>query len=330
MGVMARDSNPDDSCTASRDCERPAEAPARSEGPHAPRARRVLWQNAVAFPYSGDPMASRPARPPFVVWLLVALVGLVGLAWAALAILLPPDRVRQIVSEQLSHSLARPVRFASASVSLWPPIRLRVAKLELAEPGGFARGTMFSTRAIDLDLDILPLLSHRVRVNDLAIESPVLHVLLRADGTTNLDGIAAPSTAGAKAPANAPMDLELREFRVRDGQLLIDDVRSDRRTAFALETKLSLATQQGGQRIATSGETHVRDLAFGPLSAARRSDLNQGLAKLDWAITHRGQFDAPTHRLALDELALALGSTKLALSGRVDDVGPHARLDLRA
>src|SRR5258708_10527541 len=130
------------------------------------------------------PLVSSPSRPPLVVILLLVAVVFVGGAWAALTILLPPARVRALVSEQLSHSLARPVRFESANVSLWPPIRLRVTKVELAEPGGFARGTMFSTRAVDLDLDILPLLARRLRVNYLAAYTTVLIILLRADRTT--------------------------------------------------------------------------------------------------------------------------------------------------
>src|SRR5262249_28648885 len=40
--------------------------------------------------------------------------------------------------------------------------------------------------------------------------------------------------------------------------------------------------------------------------------------------------DAPSRRLALEELSLELGDTRLALSGLVDDVGPRPRVDLKA
>jgi hypothetical protein len=267
-----------------------------------------------------------PLGRPLVLAPLV-LLGLVVVAWGALVVLLPPAKVKSLVESQLKTALRREARFESASVGLWPPVRLSVRKLELAEPGGFAAGTALSASAIDLDLDLLALLSRKVKVTRLAIGQPALHVVLRADGSTNLDSLGAPPPPGAPPPA---MDLEVRTFAIRDGRVLIDDLRASRRTAFSLETTTSLQAEGGGTRIATSGVTEVAGLAFGPLSAARLSDLNAGLAKLVFRLEHRGKFDAKQNRLALERLALRLGRTQLAFSGLVDDVGPHARFDLRA
>src|SRR5436190_13767766 len=96
-------------------------------------------------------------RPPLWVWLVAAPLALVALAWVALALLLPPARATQIVRDQLAKSLARDVRFERVSVSLWPPVRLAVRNFELAEPGGFGRGTACSVGAVQLDLDVLAL-----------------------------------------------------------------------------------------------------------------------------------------------------------------------------
>jgi hypothetical protein len=269
-------------------------------------------------------------RMPRWVWIAAIPVAMVLLAWLALAILLPPARATRLVQEQLSKSLARPVRFERVSVSLFPPVRLSVRRFELAEPGGFERGAALTADAIALDLDVFALLSRRVKVRRLSLESPALHLLLRADGTSNLDGIGA-ATAKPGAAAGAPaLDLDVQEFRVRGGAVLVDDMKAARRTALTLNSRMSLTAEQGGARIATSGETVIAQLAFGPLAAARLSDLNQGLAKLEWHVTHKGKFDAKANRLALEQLALELGGTQLALSGLVDDVGPRARYDLRA
>ncbi len=259
---------------------------------------------------------------------LGALVALVAIAWVVLLVLFPPAKVKALVEAQLRHALAREVRFEGASVGLFPPVRLKVTKPELAEPGGFGRGSAFSADAIDLDLDVLALLSRTVRVRRFILERPAVHLLLRADGTTNFDSLAAPAPQAASAPP--AMDLDVRTFGIRGGRVLVDDVRAGRRLALALATTTRLSAEQGGRRIATSGTTDISGVAFGPLSAARLSDLNQGLAKLEFHIEHDGKFDAETKRLALGKLALALGRTQLALSGVVDDVGPHARFDLRA
>jgi uncharacterized protein involved in outer membrane biogenesis len=275
-------------------------------------------------------MNATPSKSPLgrpLVLVPLVLVGLVVLAWVALAILLPPAKVKSLVESQLHSALRREARFDGASVGLWPPVRLSVRKLELAEPGGFAEGSAFSAAAIDLDLDVFALLTRRVSVRRLTVERPAIHVVLRPDGTTNLDSLGAPPKPGAPPPA---MDLDVRAFAIRGGRVLIDDLRAGRRTAFALETTTSLLAEHGGERIATSGVTELSELAFGPLTATKAADLNAGLAKLVFHVEHRGKFDAKQNRLALERLALALGRTQLVLSGLVDDVGPRARFDLRA
>ena len=267
-------------------------------------------------------------RPPVWAWIVVTPLALFALAWGALVVLLPPERATLLVREQLKRSLAREVRFERVTLSLWPPVRLSVKRVELAEPGGFERGAAFSAGALELDLDVLALLSRRVKVRRLVLDGPALHLELRPDGSTNFDGIAA-APAGS-APASKPLDLDVREFRIHDGHVLVDDLHAQRRTSFTLGTRMSLSAQQGGTRIATGGETVLSGLAFGPLSAARASDLNGSLAKLEWHVKHRGKYVAKSNRLALETLALELGNTQLALSGLVDSVGPRARFDLKA
>ena len=262
------------------------------------------------------------------VWLLATPIALVGIAFALLAVLLPPARATQLVREQLRRSLSRDVRFESVAVSLFPPVRLSVQRVELAEPGGFEHGVAFTCASVDLDLDVLALLSRRVKVRRLVLAGPIVHLVVRTDGTTNFDGMSkAPAPNAASSPA---LDLDLREFQVTNGQFLRDDIGAARRVAFGLSTRMSLSAEAGGTRIATRGETVVGGLAFGPLSAAHLSDLSQGLAKLEWGIAHDGKFDTKQQRLALGSLALKFGRTELAFSGLVDSVGPRARYDLKA
>ena len=176
-------------------------------------------------------MNSTRRRSPLaspLTWLLLAPVLLVAIAWAVLAIMFPPARVRAVVEEQLHHALAREVRFANASIGLWPPVRLTVRQPELAEPGGFGNGVAFRAKAVNLDLDVMALLSRKLRVNRLALDQPALHLLLRADGSSNLDSLGAPPQPNA---APNTMDLDVREFSIHEGRVLVDDVRAARRTS---------------------------------------------------------------------------------------------------
>ena len=82
-----------------------------------------------------DYAPASPRPPAWVVWLVAAPFVLFGLAWGALALLLPPARATALVRTQLARSLARDVRFDGVGLSLWPPVRLSVKHVELAEPG---------------------------------------------------------------------------------------------------------------------------------------------------------------------------------------------------
>jgi len=273
-------------------------------------------------PAPGTP-DKRPAWLRNVLLVVAALVAIAVAAWATVTILLPPARVRALVQGQLSTALAREVRFDDARVAIWPPIRVAVRGLALAEPGGFSNGAMFRTRSLDLDLDVLALLSHRVVVRRLGLDQPLLHLALRADGTTNLDGVGAQPKGAAPAK---PMDFAVREFGIRRGQVLVDDFGARRRIALALETRVALAS--AGARFSSSGQTVVTDVAFGPLQATRLADLDHSLARLRWRIEHRGVFDGAQNKLALERLALELGGARVELTGVVAQPGPHAIVDL--
>jgi hypothetical protein len=274
------------------------------------------------------PLARTVLRVAAVV--LGTAAALVALAWGAVAVLLPHDRVLAMVRARLATSLRRESRLADVSVGLWPPVRIGVRGFRLAEPGGFARGTALEVVSLGLDLDVLPLLSRRVVVRRLTLERPSLHLVLRADGGTNLDSLFAVAPAGSapRRPA-AAMDLAVREFAVRGGRVLVDDLGAGRRVMAGLETRLSLDAA-GGTRYATRGRTRVDGLAFGPLSARGPAELDGALAKLVWTIGHDGRYDAASRTLGLRALTLDFGRARLALSGTVRDPGPRATLDLRA
>src|SRR5258706_2311525 len=162
--------------------------------------RRTLWHDALRVISRGFARETRPKseaapkpearsmsalpRVPLWLWLVAVPLVLFGLAWGLLAVLLPPARATQLVRDQLARSLARDVRFEQIGLSLWPPVRLSIKHLELAEPGGFEHGAAFSTSALDLDLDVLALLTHHGRVRRCSLERPALHLLLRPGGTT--------------------------------------------------------------------------------------------------------------------------------------------------
>jgi hypothetical protein len=255
-------------------------------------------------------------------------VALAAIAWAALAVMLPPAKLRALVQKQLGSTLSREVRFADVRLGLWPPVRVSVKEPALAEPGGFARGAAFRARSLNLDLDVLALLVRRLVVRRLELDRPAIHVVLRADGTTNLDRLGAPPSQPGRP--GAAMDFAVSRLDVRDGAVLIDDFAAGRRTSFGCGTSMSCALEARTGRIRTEGESKISELRFGPLSATRASDLNASLARVEWKIGHRAAFDLGAKRLAIERLSLVFGRTELAFAGTVDAAGRRPLLDLRA
>lgn len=281
---------------------------------------------------------SRLAPPLRILVVLAAVfVVLVVTAWIALAVMFPPARVRAMIQERASAAMSREVRFGDARFGLFPPVRLTVQEPALAEPGGFDQGTAFRAKAVLVDLDPFGLLAGRLVLRRLVLEEPAVHLLMRADGTTNFDGLAA-GVAGiegeAKPPAagtkqGMPLDLAINELVVRDGKLLVDDLAADRRMLVAADSRLGLSLDRKG-RLGLTGGTTITDLGLGPLEAARLSDLKRPLAGLALPIEHRGTFDPEKKRLAVERLAFMLGTAEISALGVVDDPGPKARLDLKA
>jgi hypothetical protein len=298
--------------------------PRTAHTPCLPRRRADRHYRAVA---TVRPSTHRGRR--ILLWVIAAFLVIVAAAFVAVRVLLPPERVRALVQAQLARVIDREVRYSGASVGLWPPVRLSVETPAIGEPEGLARGTILEARAIHLDLDVFALLSRRVLVRRLVLDHPSVHVLMRADGTTNLDHVLKPQPSGA-AGGGKPMDVDLRELEILDGRALIDDQQAARRIAFALGSRVALSALQGGTRLKTSGTTEIGDLRLGPSSAARISDLDPSLAKLRLRIVHDGAFDATQKRLALGKLALDLGKTSIQCSGVIDDPGPKGAIDMRA
>lgn len=272
-------------------------------------------------------MRSGPWRAFAIVLGLVVLAALA--AWAAVAMLLPAARVRGLVERQLAATMAREVRFDAVSVGVLPPVRLEVRGLAIAEPGGFERGVALEVPRLGLDLDPFALLRRELRVRRLVFEQPALHLVIRADGTTNFDRMMKPAPPGADTAAGRPLDLDLAAIEIDDARVLLDRVAEESRIAFRLGSRLSFSSRDGGARLATAGRTRVEGLASGPLTATRLADLDQDLARLTWSVQHEGIYDANAKKLALGRLDLAFGRTAIGLTGVVADVGATPLVDLR-
>src|SRR5207247_367728 len=88
--------------------------------------------------------------------------------------------------------------------------RSRGGRRALAGRGALGTGAACRAGPIELALGCLPLLSRRIVVKRRALDEPAFHLVVRPDGSTNLDGIAKPARPGARAAR--PMDFAVHEL----------------------------------------------------------------------------------------------------------------------
>lgn len=272
-------------------------------------------------------MSGAGSRRNLILLVAGALVVLVVIAWAVVSAAFPPARVRELIVARLSATLDREVRIEDASFTLWPPVRFVMKRPALAEPGGFVRGEALRAEALDLDVDPFALLARRLVIRRLSLDRPTVHLVLNPDGTTNFDRMVKPSPGSKKKASSAAMDLAVNQLSLRGARFVIDDLRTRRRTTFQADSRIALKVA-GGTRIETDGRTTLSGFARGPSSAARLADLDQSLAGILLAVEHRGRWDAPKKRLALERLALRMGKAEAAFTGTIGDPGPRAIVDL--
>ena len=167
----------------------------------------------------------------------VAVASLLAAGLALLLILsvvIPADTVRDAVKAQIHEVTGlEPVLRGDVSVSLFPPVRLSVRRFELAEPGGFERGSALSVGSIDLDLDVfalfgrrvqlrlLPLLLGRIEIADVTLVRPTITIAFASDGSSNWAGHIE-TLAQALTPSPDRIK-SFSEIRISDGTAIIRD-----------------------------------------------------------------------------------------------------------
>ena len=241
-------------------------------------------------------------RRRLTIWLAAtaaAIALLVIVAAVALPRLIDTPRIQSLIASQVSHTLGRPVTFASLSVRLFPLPAVELANLRVADDPKFGTAPFVQLERFALKLKLRPLLTGRVEFGDVVLKKPVIAVIQDAQGRFNFASLgAAPaeprppaskprpgggSSGGAVIPAAVKIDDGVVTFTTRSG---------GRAQNYRIEN-LDVAT-----------ETGVTGVAFKGTGRLKPGDLD--LKFVDGRVTMNGG-------KPLTESAL---SAKLSLEGR--------------
>jgi uncharacterized protein involved in outer membrane biogenesis len=130
--------------------------------------------------------------------LLLALAGA-----AALHILVDPERLKEVAREKVHAAWGRDLSIVDVSLDLWPFPALHAEGIALSNPEWAQEPSFMRAESLTARLELLPLLTGKVRLKSLDLEGITAELETSADGTSNV-----PSSSGARE-ANAPPASEL-------------------------------------------------------------------------------------------------------------------------
>jgi len=242
-------------------------------------------------------------------WVLLALALLI-VAVVALPFFLPTSVYKDQIIEQARLATGRELKIdGDLKISLWPALGVEVNKVRFANVAGSPDPDMASMDSLVVGAELWPLLSGSLKVTEVRLVKPVIHLEIDKQGRGNW--LFKPATLGAEAPStptapagtrSASGDFSFRDVSLSDGTLTYRDARTDtaqRVDAINASVKLPSLDQpmtfKGGltwNKEAITIDTEIANPRA--LSTGGKSDLKTKIDAEVMSATFAGVVDAAT------------------------------------
>ncbi len=152
-----------------------------------------------------------------VIGVLVLLAGGVLLLVRALV---TPEMIRKNVLPRVEKAMHRRIDMADTKIGLFSGIAL--SGLNVYEKDG--NGSFVSLKEARLHYRILPLLSHRVVVDEIVLDTPDIHIVRNSDGSFNFSDLQRKEKPETPArEGKTPFTFAVSKIKVSDGRVFYDD-----------------------------------------------------------------------------------------------------------
>ncbi|MBV1832780.1 AsmA family protein [Novacetimonas pomaceti] len=171
--------------------------------------------------------------------LISAAAIVVVAAGGALAVrsILDPQALRLRAIAAIERQTGRDVTLGALEVHLFPA-SVSVRDIGLANMKGGDTAQMFTARAMDASVDLMALLHHRIQLENVTLDHPVVALQRNADGQANWrltpNGPQASHPAAPQAASGTPWTVQLGSLQVRDATVGWDDRLTNVKTQLAL------------------------------------------------------------------------------------------------
>ncbi len=263
----------------------------------------------------------------------MALVLIVGIV-LALPFLVDLSRYQDQYKPAIEAALNRKIQLQEIRLTVWPRLGARVTGFTVLDDPAFGAGPFASLASLDVGVQLRPLLSGRVEVEEITLRQPVITVVKNSNGVLNVSTIGRPGVPAPETPSRAPLPstegplkilglLAVDRVSLTDGMLTYRDLSAAKPTEYVLQDlDVLLTSVRLGQTPTLHLDTLVQPFAMpitvdgtlGPLKET--ADLNAinlqlGVGKTSFAIT--GQTAGRDATLTVTSAAINTADLPIAL-----------------
>jgi hypothetical protein len=212
--------------------------------------------------------------------------------------LLPTDRFKEIIRQQLQSALGREVSVDQARVTLLTGPGVSLRRLLIQEDPQFGQAPFAKLEAFQVKISLLPLLAGKIKIASLVLNRPEVRLIKNKAGRWNYESLAflstpklVPPAAGTSPGSSSGTGITVSSLNLKEAVLDLEDnsassPRRWRQEGISLRLR-DFSPSQGGEvevRIDFSGKEGVLKLAtrMGPISEKGiLSSLVQGVMSCD-------------------------------------------------
>jgi len=245
--------------------------------------------------------------------LIVLAVPVVLLIVAAVALKLyfTSDRLKALIIPKVEQTLERDVAVGDVSLTILPRLGVKMENLAISNPRGqeFAGERFITLDQLLLDVQIMPLLSRELRINEIILHRPDLYLEVNEAGQANFAMPEDTARAEAEPPPEGEQQafaLFLNDFQINDGRIEYVDRKEDTRALIqGLDQAMSVTLTDGGKNARLESRATIDTLSYGSTQGFLISGLPLESYQLLYWDGNEGVLTMDSVRLAVRELVLS-------------------------
>ncbi|MDZ4723490.1 MAG: AsmA family protein [candidate division Zixibacteria bacterium] len=250
-------------------------------------------------------------------WTLGIVLGLFVLLIIGIKLFYPMEKAKAFAIEKGIEALGRPITIGEVDLSIWGGLGVNLKEVGIGNPPEISdEQELLTAEAIDVKLQLLPLLTGNFRIDKFIVDRPVIYMVKQADGFTNYSFETADSSLPPEA-ANLPDEqkaaaaiVSFDELEIKDGLFVFqNDSSNTTLTINGLDLTSSLQTPS--QSVYNSSGKFSTD------SLSMSGDDGFSLSAV--SLNYEAGYDLEARQLLVDRADLVVGGSVMRFTGQIND-----------